>query len=50
MIRPVERLTGKYADESGGGLFFTYYACICLEGLRKTTKTAVRIPGLRADI
>jgi hypothetical protein len=27
-----------------------YYPGICLEGLRKTTKTSVRIAGLRAEI
>jgi hypothetical protein len=27
-----------------------YYSGICLEGLRKTTKTSVRIAGLHAEI
>jgi hypothetical protein len=27
-----------------------YYPSICLEGLRETTKTSVRIPGVPAEI
>jgi hypothetical protein len=30
--------------------YLVYYHCICLEGLKKTTKTSVRIAGLQAEI
>jgi hypothetical protein len=35
---------------SGLGLILRHYPGIRLEGLRKATKTSVRIAGLRADI
>jgi hypothetical protein len=36
--------------KSGCGIILRYYPTICLEGLRKTTKTSVRIAVLWAEI
>jgi hypothetical protein len=44
-----EWLIRKNVEGSGGGLILKHYPGICLEGLRKTTKTSVRIAGLRAE-
>jgi hypothetical protein len=42
---------GKDVEGSGcGPISGTYSSGVCLEGLRKTTKTAVSIAGLRAEI
>jgi hypothetical protein len=38
------------AEGSGRGLILRYYPGICLEELKKTTKTSVMIAGLRADV
>jgi hypothetical protein len=40
----------KDLEGRGRGLILRYYPGIHLEGLRKTTKTLVRIPGLRAEV
>jgi hypothetical protein len=40
----------KDVEGRGGGLILRYNSGICLEGLRQTTKTSVRISGLRAEI
>jgi hypothetical protein len=41
---------GNDGEESGCGLHLTYYPIICMEVLRKTTKTSARITGLRTKI
>jgi hypothetical protein len=40
----------KDLEGRGRSLILRYYPGIHLEGLRKTTKTLVRIPGLRAEV
>jgi hypothetical protein len=37
-------------EENGHGLILRYYPYICLEKLRKTKKTSVRIAGLLLEI
>jgi hypothetical protein len=44
------RRIGKDVEGSSHGITLRYYLSICLEGLRKTMKTLVRIASLWAEI
>jgi hypothetical protein len=43
-------VTGKGTKESNGGVKLRYYHDVCVEGLRKPTKTSIKIACLRAEI